>query len=218
MLPCLAWHGCVSAGFDEDIKTIFSFFPSKDPAAAGAHDAADPRSLRQTVIFSATMPKTIQDFAREALVKPVIVNVSRAGAASLDVIQEVEYVKQEARITYLLTCLQKTAPPVLIFAENKRDVDEIVEYLLLKGVGACSVHGGKTQEERNASIDQFKAGTKDVLVATGEGQQGAAGGIRGQQGAGGLQQPQTAWPHLVPPSPVVANCPPPPSSSPLSVP
>lgn len=42
----------------------------------------------------------------------VIVNVGRAGAASLDVIQEVEYVKQEAKIVYLLECLQKTAPPV----------------------------------------------------------------------------------------------------------
>ena len=42
----------------------------------------------------------------------VVVNVGRAGAASLDVIQEVEYVKQEAKIVYLLECLQKTTPPV----------------------------------------------------------------------------------------------------------
>lgn len=48
--------------------------------------------------------------------KPVIVNVGRAGAANMDVIQEVEYVKKEARIIYLLECLQKTPPPVLIFA------------------------------------------------------------------------------------------------------
>src|SRR3954463_11156948 len=60
------------------------------------------------------MPKKIQDFARSALVKPVIVNVGRAGAANLDVIQEVEYVKQEAKIVYLLECLQKTPPPVII--------------------------------------------------------------------------------------------------------
>jgi hypothetical protein len=42
----------------------------------------------------------------------VTINVGRAGAANLDVIQEVEYVKQEAKIVYLLECLQKTAPPV----------------------------------------------------------------------------------------------------------
>ena len=45
----------------------------------------------------------------------VTVNVGRAGAASLDVIQEVEYVKQEAKIIYLLECLQKTPPPVRPF-------------------------------------------------------------------------------------------------------
>lgn len=44
----------------------------------------------------------------------------RAGAANLDVIQEVEYVKQEAKIVYLLECLQKTAPPVCIFCEKKQ--------------------------------------------------------------------------------------------------
>lgn len=63
-------------------------------------------------------------------------------------VQEVEYVKQEAKVLYLLTCLQKTAPPVLIFAENKKDVDDIHEYLLLKGVAAVSVHGGKSQVGR----------------------------------------------------------------------
>lgn len=98
---------------------------------------------RQTLLFSATMPKKIQNFARSALVKPVTINVGRAGAASMNVIQEVEYVKQEAKIVYLLQCLQKTAPPVLIFAEKKQDVDAIHEYLLLKGVEAVAIHGGK---------------------------------------------------------------------------
>jgi len=58
------------------------------------------------------MPKKIQDFALSALVKPMVVNVGRAGAANLDVIQEVEYVKQDAKMVYLLECLQKTPPPV----------------------------------------------------------------------------------------------------------
>ena len=137
-------------GFGEDIKKIISFFNHQ----------------RQTVIYSATMPKSIEDFARESLVRPVIVNVSRAGAANLDVLQEVEYVKHEAKVVYLLHILQKTSPPVLIFAENKRDVDEIHEYLLLKGVSAVSVHGDKSQDERNESIRAYKDSKKDVLVAT----------------------------------------------------
>ncbi|WCJ24935.1 DEAD-box ATP-dependent RNA helicase 35 [Euphorbia peplus] len=140
----------VDLGFEDDIREVFDHF----------------KAQRQTLLFSATMPTKIQNFARSALVKPVTVNVGRAGAANLDVIQEVEYVKQEAKIVYLLECLQKTPPPVLIFCENKADVDDIHEYLLLKGVEAVAIHGGKDQEEREYAISSFKASTKDVLVAT----------------------------------------------------
>ncbi len=140
----------IDMGFEEDMRTVFDYFQHQ----------------RQTVLFSATMPKKIQEFALSALVKPVVVNVGRAGAANLDVIQEVEYVKREAKIVYLLECLQKTAPPVLIFASNQADVDDIHEYLLLKGVNGAAIHGGKSQEERTEAIQQFKAGTRDVLVAT----------------------------------------------------
>ena len=94
-------------------------------------------------------------------------NVSRAGAANLDVIQEVEYVKLEARIVYLLECLQKTAPPVVVFCERKGDVDDVHENLLLKGVEAVSIHGGKDQEERNDAIRRFKDGSKDVSSSHG---------------------------------------------------
>ena len=71
------------------------------------------------------MPRKIQDFAQQSLVKPVLVNVGRAGAANLDVLQVVEYVKQEAKMVYLLECLQKTPPPVIIFSENKNEVDGV---------------------------------------------------------------------------------------------
>ncbi|XP_016174178.1 DEAD-box ATP-dependent RNA helicase 35 [Arachis ipaensis] len=140
----------VDLGFEDDIREVFDHF----------------KAQRQTLLFSATMPTKIQNFSRSALVKPVIVNVGRAGAANLDVIQEVEYVKQEAKIVYLLECLQKTPPPVLVFCENKADVDDIHEYLLMKGVEAVAVHGGKDQEEREYAIAAFKSGKKDVLVAT----------------------------------------------------
>jgi ATP-dependent RNA helicase DDX41 len=113
------------------------------------------------------MPKKIQNFAKSALVKPVTVNVGRAGAASQNIVQEVEYVKPESRIPHLLQSLQKTAPPVLIFAEKKQDVDAIHEFLLQKGVEAVSIHGGKEQEERTWAIEKFKSAEKDVLVATG---------------------------------------------------
>lgn len=137
-------------GFDAEVGEIVNRFPHQ----------------RQTLLFSATFPKKFQDFARQTLVQPVVVNVGRAGAANLDVIQEVEYVQDEAKIVYLLHCLQKTAPPVIVFTERKGSADDIHEYLLLKGVDAVSIHGGKDQDERNEAIRLFKNGEKDVLIAT----------------------------------------------------
>ncbi|PWN28934.1 P-loop containing nucleoside triphosphate hydrolase protein [Jaminaea rosea] len=141
----------VDMGFEEDVRNIMSFF----------------KQQRQTLLFSATMPAKIQDFAEQSLIAPVVINVGRAGAASLDIVQEVEYVKQEAKMVYLLECLQKTAPPVIIFSENKNEVDDIQEYLLLKGVEAVAIHGSKTQDEREYAIRSFKSGQKDVMVASG---------------------------------------------------
>ena len=137
-------------GFEEELKIVFSFF----------------KGQRQTLLFSATMPKKIQNFAKNALVKAIVVNVGRAGAASLNVTQEIEFVKNEDKLVKLLECLQKTAPRVLIFAEKKSDVDNIYEYLLLKGVEVASIHGSKDQKDRHVGVDAFRRGEKDVLVAT----------------------------------------------------
>lgn len=78
------------------------------------------------------MPVKIQEFAKSALVQPITVNVGRAGAASLKIRQDIEYVADEAKVVQVLMSLQKTPPPVLVFAERKKAVDKIHEYLLLK--------------------------------------------------------------------------------------
>ena len=64
-------------GFDEEVHSIINRF----------------KRQRQTVLFSATMPQKFQTFAKNTLVEPLLVNVGRAGAASMDIVQEVEYVK-----------------------------------------------------------------------------------------------------------------------------
>ncbi|KOB68564.1 putative ATP-dependent RNA helicase abstrakt [Operophtera brumata] len=83
----------------------------------------------------------IQHFSKHL---PVLVNVGRAGAASLHVRQDLEPVQGEARTVHLLSCLQKTPPPVLIFAERKQHVDAIHEYLLLKECDGDSSAGART--------------------------------------------------------------------------
>ena len=141
----------IDMGFEEDVRNIMSYFPRQ----------------RQTLLFSATMPRKIQAFAEQSLIRPIVINVGRAGAASLDVIQEAELVRPEAKMVYLLECLQKTAPPVIIFSDNKGEVDAIHEFLLRKGVAAVAIHGSKSQEEREYAIRSFRSGHKDVMVASG---------------------------------------------------
>lgn len=161
----------IDLGFEEDVRNIMSFFkvtafytPSKVYILT-----CHLQRQRQTLLFSATMPRKIQDFAQQSLIKPILVNVGRAGAANLDVLQVVEYVKQEAKMVYLLECLQKTAPPAIIFSDNKNEVDgnyirlnsfrlyltaisDIQEYLLLKGVEAVAIHGSKCTFRSRSSI------------------------------------------------------------------
>ncbi|GMK59645.1 hypothetical protein CspeluHIS016_0802510 [Cutaneotrichosporon spelunceum] len=141
----------IDMGFEDAVRSIMDHF----------------KHQRQTLLFSATMPRKIQEFAQASLVNPLLVNVGRAGAANMDVIQEVEHVKSEAKMVYLLEVLQKTPPPVIIFSDNKNEVDDIQEYLLLKGVEAVAIHGSKTQDEREYAIKSFKSGAKDVMVASG---------------------------------------------------
>jgi ATP-dependent RNA helicase DDX41 len=130
----------IDLGFEADLRSICSQF----------------KNQRQTSMFSATMPVKIKKFAESSLRNPVVINVGRAGAANLDVIQCIDFIHDDKKLTHIIDVLQKTPPPVLIFAENKHDVDDIHEYLLLKGVDAVSIHGGKDQYDRDKAIQDFK--------------------------------------------------------------
>uniref|UniRef100_A0A7S0YDJ7 RNA helicase n=1 Tax=Polytomella parva TaxID=51329 RepID=A0A7S0YDJ7_9CHLO len=137
-------------GFEDDVREIMSYFQGQ----------------RQTLMYSATMPAKIKSFAETALVDPITVNVGRAGAANINVVQEFERAREADLRPLVLQCLQKTPPPALVFSEHKQEVDAIHEFLLNHGVEAVAIHGDKDQEERKAAVEAFKAGRKDVLVAT----------------------------------------------------
>lgn len=139
----------IDLGFDEEVRALL------------AHITLP----HQTLLFSATMPKSIREFITTFLHNPIMVNVGRAGAASLAIMQDVVWV-QDDRPSALFQALQKTPPPVLIFAALKSDVDDIHELLLKRHVEAAAIHGGLSQEERKFAIDAFKSSRKDVLVAT----------------------------------------------------
>jgi ATP-dependent RNA helicase DDX3X len=122
---------------------------------------------RQTMMFSATFPANIQRLASDFMRDYVFLTVGRVGSASKDVSQTVEYVeeqdKMDALMKYLLTIEDGL---ILIFVETKRACDYCEDVLCGNGFPACSIHGDKSQREREESLRAFKKGETPVMVAT----------------------------------------------------
>jgi ATP-dependent RNA helicase DDX3X len=122
---------------------------------------------RQTMLFSATFPPNIQRLAADFLNEYIFLTVGRVGSASKDVTQTVEYVENQDKLEHLMRFLLTINDGlILIFVETKRSCDYIEDVLCGKGFPACSIHGDKSQREREESLRSFKTGRTPVMVAT----------------------------------------------------
>ena len=122
---------------------------------------------RQTFMFSATFPVEIQRLAADFMKDYVFLAVGRVGAASKDVTQRIEYVDQHDKIPFVLDFLTRVpAGLVLVFVETKRGADHLEEVLARDGFPASSIHGDKSQREREDALKMFKSGRTPILVAT----------------------------------------------------
>lgn len=122
---------------------------------------------RQTFMFSATFPSEIQRLASDFMKDYVFVAVGRVGAASKDVTQRVEWVEQDDKTPYVIEFLERVAPGlVLIFVETKRGADLLEDTLCRQNFPASSIHGDKSQREREDALKLFKSGKTPILVAT----------------------------------------------------
>ena len=122
---------------------------------------------RQTFMFSATFPVEIQRLAADFMKDYIFVAVGRVGAASKDVTQRIEWVEQAEKMDYLMDFLQRCPEGlVLIFVETKRGADFLEETLYRKNFPASSIHGDKSQREREDALKLFKSGKTPILVAT----------------------------------------------------
>lgn len=129
------------------------------------------RPDRQTVLFSATFPKAVEDLARKSLKYPVEVVVGGRSVASDNVTQYAEVVEEDEKFLRLLQLLGEQVEgtkKVIVFVDTQVRADTLFERLLRNGYPSLSLHGGKEQEDRDSTISDFKR--KDgpnVLVATG---------------------------------------------------
>jgi ATP-dependent RNA helicase DDX3X len=123
---------------------------------------------RQTFMFSATFPREIQRLAADFMKDYIFLAVGRVGSASKDVIQKIEYVEHHDKIHFLITFLNQCDDTglILVFVERKRDADYLESVLHKHGFPCSSIHGDKTQREREEALHLFKTGRTPVLVAT----------------------------------------------------
>jgi ATP-dependent RNA helicase RhlE len=138
-------------GFIHALKRIVSLVPPK----------------RQTLFFSATMPKAIKELADKYLTNPAEVSVTPAATTVERIDQSVTMVNQAEKAALLAIYLR--AEPVeraLVFSRTKHGADKIVRQLEAAGIASAAIHGNKSQANRERAIAAFKKGDVPVLIAT----------------------------------------------------
>jgi len=138
-------------GFINDIKKIITKLPKK----------------RQSLFFSATMPKNIVDLSRKILINPRKVAVDPVSSTA-ETIQQCLYYTNKSSKKDLLTHILKNSDinHVLVFSRTKRGADRIARNLKKQKIVADAIHGDKPQSKRQITLNKFKNGELRVLVAT----------------------------------------------------
>jgi ATP-dependent RNA helicase RhlE len=138
-------------GFLPDLRKVAKMLPQK----------------RQTMLFSATMSKNMNEVAGSYLKKPVRVEVARAGKTADKLTQELHYITKHDKAEALLDLLgNHREDRTLVFGRTKFGMEKLSKRLITAGFKAGSIHGNKTQPQRDRAIAAFKSGEIKVLVAT----------------------------------------------------
>jgi ATP-dependent RNA helicase RhlE len=138
-------------GFIHALKRIVALVPPK----------------RQTLFFSATMPRAIKELADKYLTNPAEVSVTPAATTVERIDQSVTMVNQAEKTALLALHLQHpSVERALVFSRTKHGADKIVRMLEAAGIASAAIHGNKSQAQRERAIAAFKSGDIGVLVAT----------------------------------------------------
>ena len=124
-------------------------------------------SERQTMLFSATMPKQMNELAQSYLNRPIRIEVSPPGKAADKITQEIHFIAKAEKTDLLIELLDKHRDDLaLVFGRTKHGSEKLMRVLEKKGFAVASIHGNKSQGQRDRAIAAFKAGEIKVLVAT----------------------------------------------------
>lgn len=141
----------LNMGFLEDIETILQAAPSQ----------------RQTMLFSATMPKQIVALANKFMNNPAMVKIAPKAMTVDNTEQYYIEIPHGKKFDTLCNLLDMHAPTsAIVFGRTKRGVDEVTEALTKRGYSAEGLHGDLTQARRDSVMRQFRSGATEILVAT----------------------------------------------------
>jgi len=136
-------------------------------AAAAEGDGALGTKYRMTYMFSATMPASVERLARKYLRNPAVVNIGSAGKSSDLIKQVVKWMPKQQKARELEQTLSRFPDTqAIVFVNAKRSVDAVCASVAGLGYSVASLHGGKSQDQREEALRGFKDGNFDVLVAT----------------------------------------------------
>lgn len=138
-------------GFIHDVRRIVQTIPKQ----------------RQTLLFSATIPRSIQDLASSMLVNPVRVSVKPAVTTAEGVEQTVVFIDRDKKRALLVRMLEAgDIERALVFTRTKHGANRLSEQLDRSGIGSEAIHGNKSQNQRLRALEAFRRGSTRVLVAT----------------------------------------------------
>lgn len=141
----------LNMGFIEDIESILKEVPEE----------------RQTLLFSATMPKPIQNIAERFMKKPELVKMKAKEMTVSNIEQFYIELHEKNKFDTLTRLLDIETPELaIVFGRTKRRVDELTQALANRGYAAEGIHGDLTQAKRSRVLKKFKGNQIDVLVAT----------------------------------------------------
>ena len=138
-------------GFLDEIKNIFTFLPKE----------------RQTLMFSATMPKGIRKLAEQILEDPKTVSMTKKESTNSKITQLYYVVQEKERDDALVRLIDfKNPNKCIIFCRMKKEVDRLVAHMTAQGFKVSGLHGDMEQKQREVTIRAFKQGGIDIFIAT----------------------------------------------------
>ena len=138
-------------GFINDVKKVIAKLPVQ----------------KQTLLFSATMPPDIQKLSQQLLHNAVKVEVAPVSSTAERIEQSVYFVEKENKISLLLHVLEDSGiENALVFTQTKHGADKLCKRLMKENIPAQAIHGNKSQNARQAALENFKKKDIRILVAT----------------------------------------------------